>query len=294
MFTQFFGNYLLNENLVTPEQLFDALQAKKNTRMKLGVLAINAGYMTAQQVETVNMKQRTMDKRFGDLAVECGFVTSEQIDELLGQQPQGYLLLGQTFVDKGYMSNAQFEEAIKNYKEQFSLSDSDLEEGDTSKSGAMVDSLIDLSTTSDPDMYREYIILLMNNLIRFTGDDYTPLSPEYTLVPNDEVYISTQGVEGEFNAVTSLIADEKTLIAFASRFADEEFTEFDEYIDASACDFMNLHNGLFTVNVSNSKEIELRLTPPVTVKGITGDEVNEAIILPIQYPFGVVKFLISK
>ena len=44
MITQFFGNYLLNEHLVTPNQLIEALQEKNNTRLKLGVLAINAGY----------------------------------------------------------------------------------------------------------------------------------------------------------------------------------------------------------------------------------------------------------
>lgn len=294
MFTQFFGNYLLNENLVTPEQLIDGLQAKKETRMKLGVLAINAGYMTAGQVETVHLKQSTVDKRFGDIAVECGFVTSEQIDELLNQQPQGYLLLGQAFVDKGYMTNTQFEDAIRTYKAKYSLTDDDLNEGEKGKTSAMIDSLVDLSETSSPELYKEYIILLMNNLIRFTGDDYTPLKPEYKVDDDSEIYVTVQGINNGFDINTSLLADEKTLIQFASRYADEAFTDMDEYVEASACDFMNLHNGLFTVNVSNEKEIELKLTPPITVKGLKSDSFNDALILPVQYPFGIVKFVISK
>lgn len=294
MFTQFFGNYLLNQNLVTPEQLIDGLQAKSNTRMKLGVLAINAGYMTASQVEMVHMKQSTMDKRFGDIAVECGFVTSEQVDELLSQQPQGYLLLGQAFVDKGYMTNAQFEDSIRAYKEKYSLSDEDLNEGEDAKSDIMIDSLIDLSDSSNPVLYKQYIALMMNNLIRFTGDDYTPLEPEFKIDSDSELYITTQDITGEFNAKTALIADEKTLINFACRYSGEELTEMDEYVDASACDFMNLHNGLFTVNVSNEHEMELKLTPPSTTKGVHAEDLNNIIILPIQYPFGIVKFLITK
>lgn len=101
MFTQFFGNYLLNQKLVTPEQLVDALQEKQNTRMKLGVLAINAGYMTASQVERVHELQSKMDKRIGDIAVELGYMTEDQVMELLHAQPLGYLLLGQALVDKG-------------------------------------------------------------------------------------------------------------------------------------------------------------------------------------------------
>lgn len=292
MFTQFFGNYLLNEKLVTPEQLIDGLQAKNNTRMKLGVLAINAGYMSSSQVEMVHMKQSMMDKRFGDIAVELGFVTSEQIDELLSQQPQGYLLLGQAFVDKGYMTNAQFEDAIKNYKSKYSITDDEMNEAQDSNPSHLIDSLIDLSATSSPDMYREYIILLMNNLIRFTGDDFTPLQPESSITPNDS-YITTQDITGKFSISTSLIADEDTLIQFASKYAGEEITEMNEYVSAAACDFLNIHNGLFTVNISNSQQIELRLTPPDTVKGVTEAQ-NDVIVIPIQYPFGVIKFVISK
>ena len=43
MFTQFFGNYLLNSGLVSPEKLSDALGRLSETKLRLGVLAINAG-----------------------------------------------------------------------------------------------------------------------------------------------------------------------------------------------------------------------------------------------------------
>ena len=74
MFSQFFGAYLLNEGKVTKEQLAKALDEKKNTRMRLGVLAINDGLMTAEQVEHVNLTQQTVDKLFGDLAVDLGYL----------------------------------------------------------------------------------------------------------------------------------------------------------------------------------------------------------------------------
>ena len=34
MFTQFFGNYLINEDIITTEQLIEALVKKNDTRMK--------------------------------------------------------------------------------------------------------------------------------------------------------------------------------------------------------------------------------------------------------------------
>ena len=54
MFSQFFGNYLLNKGLVSPEWLDDALSKQKDTRLKRGVLAVDAGIMTAAQVDMVH------------------------------------------------------------------------------------------------------------------------------------------------------------------------------------------------------------------------------------------------
>ena len=292
MFTQFFGNYLLNEKLVTPEQLVDALQEKKNTRLKLGVLAINAGYMNATQVEKAHMEQTKRDMRFGDICVDLGFLTEEQVDELLGAQKVGYLLLGQALVDKGYMDNATFESAINAYKTKYSLTDTDIVDGTSSKIDELITSLCDFSSTDNEELYTEFISLLFNNLIRFVGDDFTPLEPLSVLNATDKTYQTTQGITGSFAADTSIIADEDVMIAFASRYADEELTSFDEYVSAAACDFINLHNGLFTVNVSNSKEIELRLTPPMTEKGIAATD-KKTFILPVCYPFGTVSFTIT-
>ena len=51
MYAQFFGNYLLTRDIVTKEQLITAMQKKTSQHMKLGTLAIHAGYMTAGEVE---------------------------------------------------------------------------------------------------------------------------------------------------------------------------------------------------------------------------------------------------
>lgn len=292
MFTQFFGNYLLNQKLVTPEQLVDAIQDKKNTRMKLGVLAINAGYMTASQVERVHELQSQMDKRIGDIAVELGYMTEEQVMELLHSQPLGYLLLGQTLVDKGYMSNSAFEDAINSYKEKFSLTDEDIASNENSKMDTLVTSLCDFSKTKNPELYGEFVSLLVNNLIRFVGDDFTPLDPEYSI--NSTSFKSTsQSINGQFSIMTKVFADDATFIEFASRYSGEEILELNEYVEASGQDFINLHNGLFTVNVSNNQQVELTLTPPTPLASLTPNEIDNCLILPFQYPFGTVRFSVS-
>jgi hypothetical protein len=68
VFTQYFGQYLLNKGYLTLEQLYDGLENQKETRLKLGVLAVNAGYMKADQAYKINEAQKKLDKKFGELA----------------------------------------------------------------------------------------------------------------------------------------------------------------------------------------------------------------------------------
>jgi len=48
MFSQYFGHYLINNGLIKPEQLADALDYQRSVHLKLGVIAINAGLMSSE------------------------------------------------------------------------------------------------------------------------------------------------------------------------------------------------------------------------------------------------------
>ena len=51
MYSQYFGNYLLKKGTIKPGQLADALEYQRSVHLKLGVIAVNAGYMTPAQVQ---------------------------------------------------------------------------------------------------------------------------------------------------------------------------------------------------------------------------------------------------
>ena len=130
---------------------------------------------------------------------------------------------------------------------------------------------------------------MFNNLVRFIGEDFTPLNPilctEY--VTN---HCSAQIINGEFSLTSYLDLEEESAIAFASRYVQEDFQDYDEYVQASIEDFLNLHNGLFNVNVSNEKSIELELEPPVSLQNTYISSSTEMILMPIIYPFGTLNF----
>ena len=136
-----------------------------------------------------------------------------------------------------------------------------------------------------------YLELMFNSLIRFVGEDFSPLTPMVL----DEYPITfgvTQSISSDREYITHVDCDRETAIAFASRYAKEEFSDFDEYVIAALEDFLNLHNGLFIVNVSNTDSRNISLAPPeITMDGVLSGP-NKCVDFPVAYPFGTIHLII--
>ncbi len=290
MYAQFFGNYLLAQNVVTSEQLIQAMHKKSVTQIKLGTLAIHAGYMTASEVDRIVILQTHQDKRFGELAISEGYLTEMQVTELLKSQKPDFLLLGQALLEDGVLNNQQLQDMIIGYESQNELNDFDYSNETVDSINHMVENFFVLAERSLSPYEISYFHLLLNNLIRFIGDDFTLVPPSLCKeFPTN--YCVSQHTVGDFSIRTYLDIPEPTCIPFASRYVGDTFTEFDEYVQASLEDFLNLHNGLFNVNMSNDYSIELALDPPETHgEGLLTFEA-ETYMLPIVYPFGTIHFI---
>lgn len=292
MYTQFFGNYLLSRNIVSREQLFSAMQRMTNEHMRLGTLAIHAGYMTSTEVDEVVIEQTHADRKFGELAVELGFLTHEQVIELLQQQSPDFLLLGQILIDDNIMTNQEFENIIADYKCENELVDLDLTEDNHANIERLFDNFFVLSEQPITAFGKLYMELLFNNFVRFVGEDFTALDPEETKIYPPECCIC-QKVVGEYSVTSYISMDEATAIAFASRYVGDEFLEYDEYVRASMEDFLNLHNGLFVVNSSNVASLELSITAPEEITDPILEFTNRTYHFPVLYSFGTVHFILE-
>ncbi|SEV90202.1 hypothetical protein [[Clostridium] fimetarium] len=293
MFAQFFANYLLEENYIEKRQLIEGLKKMKNSRVKLGVLAIDAGYLTAAQVEKVHARQAQVDKRIGDIAVELGYLTNTQVEKLLSNQPARYLLLSQSLLDKEYMTNSKLEEALTKFKAKYNLSEEDMsdsQKGD--KLSSVIKAFYKLDDSNTSKYIGTYIKLLFNNLVRFVGDDFVAVSPERMLLSDNDIKVS-QKISGEFSTLTFIQTDEISLLQFVSRYAGEDIPVLDDYSIAAAQDFLNLHNGLFMVNMSNDSNIELKLAPPEIANESISQE-KSYVCIPIMLTFGTINFILGK
>lgn len=291
MYTQFFGNYLLSKEYITNEQLFDALKEKSQKHTKLGTLAIHSGLMTAAEVDSVIVEQTHQDKKFGELTIEMGYLTDEQVKTLLNIQSPDFLLLGQLLLDKGIIDNTTLEKIIKDYRHENEISDLDMVLEDKESVENLIEHFFSETSLKPSALDKMYIELLFNSFIRFVGDDYTPLSAELCENFNADCVVR-QDICGEYAISTYIGMNQTTAINFASRYVKENFSVYDEYVQASLDDFLNLNNGLFTVNCSNEKALELTLSAP---EHLDGEPLTfkKAYKLKVLYPFGTVHFIIE-
>ena len=285
MYAQFIGNFLLSHELITTEQLLEAMERKNANHMRLGTLAIHAGYLSASEVEHIRILQTHQDKRFGEIAVEIGLLTEGQVDELLAQQIPSYLAFGQALIDMGIVDNYEWERLVADYISENEINELDFDDGAREKIEEMYFQYSEHKGANSRESYKSaFTTLLFNNLIRFIGDDFTPLRgenfPEY---PTE--FCVSQEITGRHHIKLYMDMPKEASIEFASRYVGEEFTEFDEYVEASLMDFLNLHNGLFCVNESNSNNVELTLEPPMIEESPLLIFEESSAILPIISPF---------
>lgn len=291
MFSQYFGHYLLNKQLLSAEQLQEALSLQKTVHVKFGVLAVDEGYLTPVQVEEIHLKQKQIDKRFGEIAIDFGYLTESQVEQMLSTQKQSHLLLAQALVDLEYLSIEQFSTALNSYKREHSLSD---EKFDAIKSGdidALVKEMLKEHTSADTNNYVDYLSLFVKNMVRFIDDQvYIEVNKQPFHLEN-KCFVH-QEIFGDHSLATGIAADEKVFLKLASKYAEEVLEELDELANASVGEFLNLHNGIYLVNMSN-RDIKLNMKPQSTNDSASISKDNDLYVVNVHTNFGSFHLLMS-
>ncbi|MBI4806777.1 MAG: hypothetical protein HY795_16275 [Desulfovibrio sp.] len=112
---QFLGAFLLEQGIITQQQIDEATAFQAETNHRLGTYALEAGLLTQQQVNIVLGLQRETDLSFGELAVLNGFVPKRDLDSLLFRQRVNQIHLGEALLMLGHLSSEQFSDMLGRY-----------------------------------------------------------------------------------------------------------------------------------------------------------------------------------
>ncbi len=254
MFSQFFGNYLLENQKITAEQFASCIEYTKANRVKLGFIAETKGMLSSSQANELNYLQMNSDKRFGDLAVEKGYLTEAEVDYLLGLQGNPYLTFVQALQEKGLFTS----DAIKN---------------------ADIDDMLPAFVEAPDNRYLGLIGLALRNIIRFVSS-YLRIEEGSFVSSVKARYLAYQHTIGDYEGFLGFCSDDDGILAIAEGYAKESFGTVDEDALDSVGEFTNCVNGLYAAELSY-QNVHLDMKPPELLFDAAIEEDNTFYSLPI-------------
>lgn len=98
MAIKFFGQYLVEKNVITAPALRKAVALQRQVNLLFGATARAMGMITDADIELVHAVQRKKDLNFGDMCVDLGLLTTEQMKQVAEKQKRDHLHLGDALV----------------------------------------------------------------------------------------------------------------------------------------------------------------------------------------------------
>lgn len=115
---QFFGQFLIDQGVISRSDLLRAIDLQEQTNLRFGDLVVKMGLMTREQTALVIRAQRHADLQFGEMAVKLGYLKSAQIDQVLEKQRREHLYIGEALVRLGVLGEERLEELLARFNQE--------------------------------------------------------------------------------------------------------------------------------------------------------------------------------
>ncbi len=287
MFSQLFGKYLVENNVITTEDYKELIQKQLSARVKLGTIAVAEGMLTEEQVETLHRLQMQYDKRFGDLAVENNMLTDEQVGMLLKKQGNPYMKFLEVILESGKVKVSAVDGFLSSFQKDKGFTDDEM----AALKNDDIDGVLPAFVFSSKPYIAEVAGLVVRNINRFvTRDFYIDKIRHMNLM--EYKYLAAQKTTGD-NLVYVGIAQTEDGDGFAkvaSGFAEESLASGSNDAFDAVCEFINCNSGLFASEVSK-KGINIDMEPTVAYKD---DQImGQIYVLPIYVEDQEIKLVIT-
>lgn len=151
------------------------------------------------------------------------------------------------------------------------------------------------SSINATEFVQAYIEKLVFDIVTYVDDSISVGRIEIldSYVGKNEL---SQEITGIPSAFSSVDGSSFALTSFAEKYSHLGITEFDVLAREAIVDFLNLHNGLFVVDLSRSNICELSLTAPKQSGNYSIDNATykSITVIPVIFSFGTIKFLLCE
>ena len=236
-----FGDYLLENEYITSEQFLEALQELKlDSRPSFEVCGLYDRTVTYETFEALMDKPEYPKMSIRELAVKYGIITPQIIEIVESQHYPLFVALAQILLSKGYLDYRSCQEAFLDYESESELYEFEADEVVSGDTEGIIEQLCSGLSDANDVVTRLFFKLMFENLYENIGHDFTILDPfECNEYPTN-ILVSQDIIRDDMTYTFAIDLNKTTLLGFAERFSDMEFTEVDDYSIAAVEDFINL------------------------------------------------------
>jgi hypothetical protein len=113
---RFFGQFLIQQGVLTPLQLAEGLLYQQRVNRSIGTIAVEKKYLIEDEVWRILEQQRSCDLPFGEIGKRLSLLTPRQHRLLLKEQERSTIYLGETLLVLGYLTGEQYAQYLSDFR----------------------------------------------------------------------------------------------------------------------------------------------------------------------------------
>lgn len=253
MAVKFFGQYLVENNLVSRDALLQAIELQDQKNLKLGEMALSLGYLSQADIERAHTAQMSKDMKLGDLLVEMGIMTSEQLNDVITHQKNTHLYIGEALVQVGALTPDQLQQNLAAFKLDQAL---------------YVTDKIELPVAiANSNVWEMTVDLTYKMITRVLDLQFRPGKCELITTPRTAFMMAAMDFSGDVEARYVISVSENLQKQVAKAILREETVDNEpvEVLEDTVMEFVNVVCGNVAAKASQMGKA-MEINPPLTIK----------------------------
>lgn len=245
MINRLFGNYLVEKQILTQNQLDDLLPVQKDFKAEVATIAVINKVLSSSAAQDLLRQLDKGNERFGDAAIEAGYLSDEKLDEILTYQMNTFMKFVQSLLDRGVFSLEQINPFLDEFQQLGGYTDAQI----SSLIHDDLEECLHIFVPLKSERLNEFILTLVRTIRRLIDAD-AYLDKAYTASSLQLDKYACQVIVGDMHMKVYISAPGDGLLAIANYFTEDTYNAVDEDALDNVGEFINCVNGLFATNIS--------------------------------------------
>jgi CheY-specific phosphatase CheX len=245
MINRLFGNYLVEKQKITQEQLDSLLPVDRDFKAEVETIVVILRIMTPTAVIELLDRIDTENERFGDKAVEEGCLTDDKLDTILTYQNNSFMKFAQLLINDGHTSLREINRLISDFQTEKGFGNAQLSSLIHDDLEQCVNIFVPLKSLALKTLVRT-IVRTMKRMI--DSDAY--LDKAYVTKSIQLDKYASQMIIGDMRIKVYMTAPDNGLLGIANYFTGDTYEEVTDDALDNVSEFINCINGLYATDLS--------------------------------------------